>query len=560
MRRLMTRSPTRTARRTSCGCPRVPSWRARTSSARHRTTSARQPRPAFPPARLLELNDQAAEYFADAYRRSWASGYLADRLGTDLTGDDRFTPGYAPAGWTALTRHLQRHGATDAEILAAGLGRTASTGRVIDQFRDRLMFPIHGPDGQIHGFIGRRNPTHDADDATAVSAGPKYLNTAGTDLFDKGAQLFGLHEARAALAAGATPVLVEGPLDAIAVTLAAAGTHVGVAPLGTAFTDTQADQLLPYHRRRQTGGAGRHRRRPGRLDGRAPRLLAAHRPRRQPHPRPPPTDRTRRASSSTPDPPPYGNCWPKPSRWPAPSSTTTSPRCPTGCTPPKDTSPPPAPAPRSSAHCPLTGGSTHIDHLGNRLDAAPGAVHLAVIDAGTAWTDDPRGLAQQHIRSISNAARPRALAPAAPTTTRATDAVAGQPAPHADRPPADVGHAQDGGVPHPVRGEDRWRSVVDRIDPRLAQHDGWTALATTLDQAAEQGMDVESALPRLAVTGGPLPDRLAAQELRYRVIAASTIVPTNYDPQPERDQPRRTHREPPPASTPMPERPLGPRR
>lgn len=93
---------------------------------------------------------------------------------------------------------------------------------------DRLIFPIHGPDGEIHGFIGRRNPDRDEDD----KAGPKYLNTANNDLFGKGDQLFGLHEARADLAAGATPVLVEGPVDAIAVTLACEGQGVGVAPAG----------------------------------------------------------------------------------------------------------------------------------------------------------------------------------------------------------------------------------------------------------------------------------------------------------------------------------------
>ena len=71
-------------------------------------------------------------------------------------------------------------------------------------------------DTQVVGFIGRRHPDTDA--------GPKYLNTGETPLFSKGAQLFGMAEAAGALAAGATPVLVEGPLDAIAVTLAAAGT------------------------------------------------------------------------------------------------------------------------------------------------------------------------------------------------------------------------------------------------------------------------------------------------------------------------------------------------
>ena len=64
-------------------------------------------------------------------------------------------------------------------------------------------------------------------------------------LFSKGDQLYGIAEHADRLADGATPVLVEGPLDALAVTLASPD-HVGVAPLGTALTDTQADTLIPY--------------------------------------------------------------------------------------------------------------------------------------------------------------------------------------------------------------------------------------------------------------------------------------------------------------------------
>ncbi len=138
--------------------------------------------------------------------------------------------------------HLRGLGATDTELLAAGLAQRARTGTLIDRFRDRLTFPIHDLDGSIVGCIGRRNPTAPDDGR----AGPKYLNTPSTDLYRKGEHLFRLHETRSALAAGATPALVEGPLDAIALTLAGAGQTVGVATLGTALTDRQADLLGPY--------------------------------------------------------------------------------------------------------------------------------------------------------------------------------------------------------------------------------------------------------------------------------------------------------------------------
>jgi DNA primase catalytic core len=192
--------------------------------------------------RLLKLNEQAAAFFTAHFRNSWASAYLTERLATHLLTDERFILGYAPAGWTTLTDHLRCLGATDAEIVAAGLGSCASTGRVIDRFRDRLVFAIR--DGaEIHGWIGRRNPTHDDDTGQAV---PKYLNTAETDVFTKGHELYGLSEGAAALAAGAVPVLVEGPVDALAVTLAGNGDYIGIAPLGTAFTDAQADRLSPF--------------------------------------------------------------------------------------------------------------------------------------------------------------------------------------------------------------------------------------------------------------------------------------------------------------------------
>jgi DNA primase catalytic core len=190
--------------------------------------------------RLLELNQQAADFFTARYRGSWAPAYLTDRLGTGLTGDDRFTVGYAPDSWTALTRQLQRLGATDAEIVAAGLGSYASTGWVIDRFRDRLVFAIRDGD-EIHGWIGRRNPNQDGDHAV-----PKYLNTAETELFAKGHELYGLTEGAPELATGAVPVIVEGPLDALAVTLAGEGDYIGIAPLGTAFTDAQAEALRPF--------------------------------------------------------------------------------------------------------------------------------------------------------------------------------------------------------------------------------------------------------------------------------------------------------------------------
>ena len=188
--------------------------------------------------RLLAINSATAQFYQShlATDRSWVRGYLHERFGTDVAGDVRFGAGHAPAGWTHLVDHLRGRGFTDEETLQSGVATVARTGRLIDRFRDRAVFPI-ARDGEILGFIGRRHP----DLADGPQAGPKYLNTGDTLLFSKGAQLYIPTTTPDPLA---VPVLVEGPMDAVAVTLATGGSYVGVAPLGTSFTNDQAEQLL----------------------------------------------------------------------------------------------------------------------------------------------------------------------------------------------------------------------------------------------------------------------------------------------------------------------------
>jgi DNA primase catalytic core len=198
--------------------------------------------------RLLAANAAAADYFAAQYPDSWAPGYLRQRLGADGLDSLAGTAprlGYAPPGWTGLTEHLRGAGFTDDEILTAGLGTRARTGRVVDRFRDRLVLPIRAAgatqDAGVVGFVGRRNPT--ADTVGDDQRTPKYLNTGHTPLYRKGEQLFGLVEAAATLDRGGVAVLVEGPLDALAVEAATGGSKAGVAVLGTALTDAQAGRL-----------------------------------------------------------------------------------------------------------------------------------------------------------------------------------------------------------------------------------------------------------------------------------------------------------------------------
>ena len=187
---------------------------------------------------LLGVVADSHDFYTRHVTGSWVWDKLADRNLVRAIGSHQI--GYAPGGWTTLTDHLRSLGYTDDHIEAAGMATRAKTGQLIDRFRDRLTIPLRTNDGDLVGFTARRGPD------VADPRMPKNLNTPTTAIFRKHEILYGLAEHRAELAAGAMPVVCEGPLDAIAVDLTAGDQGrdwVGVATIGTAFTDHHAGQL-----------------------------------------------------------------------------------------------------------------------------------------------------------------------------------------------------------------------------------------------------------------------------------------------------------------------------
>jgi len=186
---------------------------------------------------LVQLHADAGRFYQACLHGSWVPGYLAARsLDAALLPSSPWKIGYAPPGWTVLTGYLRTKGYGDAALLASGLVVTGKNG-LRDHFCDRLMIPLRDGGGIVTGFIGRRPP--DAGD----DHGPRYLNSPDTALFSKSSILAGLAEGRGAFRRGAQPVLTEGPLDAIAVSIAGAGQFAGIAPSGTALTAAQVALL-----------------------------------------------------------------------------------------------------------------------------------------------------------------------------------------------------------------------------------------------------------------------------------------------------------------------------
>ncbi|MFD7311029.1 MobF family relaxase [Promicromonospora sp. NPDC059942] len=189
---------------------------------------------------VVEITGHAWTWWArQKATQSWATRYMTSRGLADAEW------GAAPASWTGLTDHLQFLGYTPDQLVTAGVATRAKSGRVIDKFRNRIVFPYRDQTGSVVGVTARVNP---AEAETGDGRAPKYLNTPETAAYRKGELVYGLDpDAITRLAAGARPVLVEGPTDHAALHLAAARlaeqTGVEIVPVAAGGTGITAQHL-----------------------------------------------------------------------------------------------------------------------------------------------------------------------------------------------------------------------------------------------------------------------------------------------------------------------------
>jgi DNA primase len=193
---------------------------------------------------LRRVTHAAVQILTAPARRPAADAYLRQR-GVDPTAlGPQWILGYAPPGWTRLTDTLAP---TFGEhtLLQSGLARRSSRGTLIDTFRDRVIFGIRDHHGHLAGFIGR--------DLSGTPDTPKYMNTPRTQLFDKSRLLYGVHEGTTT---GGQPVIVEGPLDVLAIAAAQPTDRhsrlIPIAACGTAFTDAHASVVASIARSNAT--------------------------------------------------------------------------------------------------------------------------------------------------------------------------------------------------------------------------------------------------------------------------------------------------------------------
>ena len=143
--------------------------------------------------------------------------------------------GYAPAG-NVVMKKLTELGYNLQLLTDVGILGKSQDGRSYDFFRDRIMFPFYDISGRVIAFSGRIVTPND-------NAG-KYVNTGETPIFRKGQHIFGLYQAKKAIARAGFAYLVEGQFDVI--TLHRYGVENVIGGSGTAFTDDQIRLILRF--------------------------------------------------------------------------------------------------------------------------------------------------------------------------------------------------------------------------------------------------------------------------------------------------------------------------
>jgi DNA primase len=185
---------------------------------------------------LLRINDLAMDYYQTFLKvkpeAGGARSYLEKRNATGTVAET-YGLGYAPDRRDGLVQHLKAQ-SVDLDVAhKLGIIRRNDKGWY-DLFRNRLIFPIRAPKGEVIAFAGR----------VLDGSLPKYINSPESPLYHKSSVLFGLDLALPAVRTEKSIIIVEGYFDHLA--LYRAGIRNVAATCGTALTPDHVG-LLKRH-------------------------------------------------------------------------------------------------------------------------------------------------------------------------------------------------------------------------------------------------------------------------------------------------------------------------
>jgi DNA primase len=188
---------------------------------------------------LFIVNQFAQKFFSQQLfdteeGRSIGMSYLQERGFTEAIAQ-KFSLGYAPEQRNALVKAAASGQYNSELLLKAGLAIQRND-QLIDNYRDRIIFPVHNNSGKIIGFGARLIRSNDK--------APKYINTPENELYVKSKILYGTYFARHAIDKADECLLVEGYTDVIS--LHQAGIENVVASGGTSLTQDQLRLIKKY--------------------------------------------------------------------------------------------------------------------------------------------------------------------------------------------------------------------------------------------------------------------------------------------------------------------------
>lgn len=201
---------------------------------------------------LFHLSEFAQKYFADLLYndemgRAVGLSYFHSRGLSDEV-IKRFGLGYCLDEWSNFTDHARKAGYSDAVLEKTGLtifkesdspdksDTSDHRRKSYDRFRGRVMFPIYSISGRVLGFSGRV--------LSSEKQAAKYVNSPDSDIYNKSRILYGLYQARTAIAKANKCYLVEGNIDVIS--MHQSGVENTVASCGTSLTVEQIRLIKRY--------------------------------------------------------------------------------------------------------------------------------------------------------------------------------------------------------------------------------------------------------------------------------------------------------------------------
>ncbi len=188
---------------------------------------------------LFSVNNFAKEYFTEQLfntneGQDIALSYLKHRgFREDII--KKFNLGYNPSSKDGFCQAALKAQYNKENLIRAGLIAERDD-QLYDNYRGRIIFPIHNQSGKVLGFGARIIKNNDK--------APKYINTPENEIYLKSKILYGTYFARHAIDKTNECLLVEGYTDVVS--LHQAGIENVVASGGTALTVDQLRLVKKY--------------------------------------------------------------------------------------------------------------------------------------------------------------------------------------------------------------------------------------------------------------------------------------------------------------------------